>query len=120
MRSILLAAACVLIAAPAFAYDDSVMSSDFGNTVISKGNGGGTETHMYYNADHTFTGKALLDPPMLLKGTWSVQNNQLCMHFTPAPFGVKNPLCKPIDGTHQVGDKWSDGQHRVTLVAGIH
>ncbi len=118
MRSILLAAACVLIAAPALAYDDSVMSADFGNTVISKGSDGGSETHIYYNADHSFTGK-VIKPAIALKGTWSIQNDQLCMHFTPAPFGVKNPLCKPITGAHQVGDTWSDGQHQITLVAGV-
>jgi hypothetical protein len=118
MRSIMLAAACVLMASPALAFDDSVMSADFGNTLISKGNNGGPEAHIYYNADHSFTGK-VLSPAIALKGTWSVQGEQFCMHYTPAPFGVKNPACVTITGPHQVGDIWTDGKHQISLVAGI-
>ncbi|HEX3675640.1 MAG TPA: hypothetical protein VHU87_15320 [Rhizomicrobium sp.] len=116
MRSILVAACVLALSATAASADESAMTSRFGNTTIAK-NKNGTESHIYFNADHTFTGK-VLRPAVALKGTWKVEGDNVCMIYTPPPFGVTNPQCKKLDA-HQVGDTWTDGLWKVTIVAGI-
>lgn len=68
MKTILAAAIGSLLLAGTAHADDSLMASRFGNTVIAKTKGGGPEAHLYFNADHTFTGK-VIDPSIALKGT---------------------------------------------------
>ena len=93
MKTFLAAAVgSLLLATAASAADDSLMASRFGNTTIAKTKGG-TEAHLYYNADHTFTGK-VTNPSMTLKGTWTVDGNNVCMTYTPAPFGISRSCSK--------------------------
>jgi hypothetical protein len=116
MRGVLIAASVLTLCASVAFADDSQMASRFGNTTIAK-NKNGTESHIYFNADHTFTGK-VLRPAIALKGTWKIVGDTVCMTYTPAPFGVTNPQCKPLDD-HKVGDTWTDGLWKVTIIAGI-
>lgn len=109
----ILAIALTLSAATAMAQD--TMSSYFGNTVISKGNG--PEVHTYYNADGTVTGK-IIGMKLSLKGTWKVDGDQLCLTYTPPPPTVRNPICVPNE-EHKIGDTWMSGKRTVTLVQGI-
>lgn len=48
----------------------------------------------------------------------TIDGTNVCMTYTPAPFGVKNPRCTALEA-HQVGDTWVSGTREVTLVAGI-
>ena len=116
MRRILFAvslAACS--ATTAFAADDSTIAARFGNTVIAKGGVG--EVHLYFNADHTFTGKVIaMDYP--LKGAWKIDGDNLCLSYDPPPPGITNPVCQPI-AAHNIGDTWQAGDRTVTLVQGI-
>src|SRR5882762_1504640 len=102
MRGLLLGAALVLAASvPAWAGDE-VLASRFGNTTITK-DAAGTENHVYYNADHTFTAKQGANAA---KGTWKIDGSTICLTFeTPIP-GTPNPACAPVSD-HKVGDIWS-------------
>ena len=93
-----------------------VMASRYGNTTIAR-TGSGHEVHMYYNADHTFTGK-VVDVGFDLKGTWSVQNGALCRVYDPLPPMTTNPDCQPV-AAQNIGDTWRVGDNTSTLVAGI-
>lgn len=114
MRSILLASAVALVATAAFAGDE-IMASRFGNTTITK-DGSGNETHLYYSADHTFTGK---QGATAFKGTWMLKDaGTICLTSDPAIPNTPNPVCNPISA-HKVGDSWSAGPYTISLVAGI-
>jgi len=116
MRLVLAACAALVLSCAAASADD-VMSSRFGNTVVAKSSGG-PEIHMYYNADHTFTGK-VIGMDYQLKGTWMADNSgNICLTYNPPPPGVTNPTCLPAEA-HQVGDTWTAGDRTVTLVQGI-
>jgi hypothetical protein len=116
MRGILTGVFCFALCASAAFADESAMTARFGNTTVAK-NKNGTESHIYFNADHTFTGK-VIRPAIAMKGTWKVDGDNVCMIYTPPPFGVTNPQCKKLDA-RQVGDTWTDGLWTVTIVAGI-
>jgi hypothetical protein len=115
---LLIAAGIALAATTALAFaDDDMMTSRYGNTVIAK-SAKGPEVHLYYNADHTFTGKVIgMNYP--LKGTWEMKGgDQVCATYDPAPPGMTNPVCSHLD-PHKVGDTWTAGDRDVSLVAGI-
>jgi len=119
MRAFLIAASLVVVSASAAFAGDEAMAGYFGNTAIVTG--GMTETHTYYNADHTFVLKA---PSfnMEWKGTWKVDGTNLCRTYEKAPPGVPNPFCTPVEA-HKAGDTWTmtmAGKTRtVSLVKGI-
>jgi len=95
---------------------DDVMASRYGNTTIAK-TAKGHEVHMYYNADHTFTGK-VVDVGFDLKGTWTVENGLLCRTYDPLPPMTTNPDCQPV-APEKIGDTWTIEDNTATLVAGI-
>jgi|ERR1700690_2346074 hypothetical protein len=119
MRLFLLGAAALFAAASSASAGDDPMATTYGNTLVSVSSGG-LESHTYYNADHTFTGKV----PSLgfeYKGTWSIDDNgQLCRTFDPPVPGRTNPDCGTLEN-HAVGEKWtaSDGAS-ITLVQGVN
>ena len=111
---IVLAAA---VAAPSLGLaQDDVMVSRFGNTTVTHTERG-HEVHMYYKADHTFTGK-IVDVGMDLKGTWAVNAGTVCLTYTPPPPTITNPVCQPVVA-HKVGDTWKVGNNVVTLMEGM-
>jgi hypothetical protein len=113
MRAALLATALTFAATAALA-DDSVLASRFGNTTITK-DANGTENHIYYAADHTYTGK---QGTMSFKGTWKIDGGTICLTSNPPIPNTPNPTCAPVSA-HAVGDTWSAGPYTVSLVAGI-
>ncbi|HUJ47827.1 MAG TPA: hypothetical protein VLV55_11895 [Rhizomicrobium sp.] len=116
MRKVLVAAAGVIgPVSLAFAQGD-VMTTTYGNTVVVHTDSG-HEVHIYYNADHTFTGK-VVDVGFNLKGTWTVDGDTLCRIYDPVPPTVTNPVCQPI-AVHNIGDNWQVGKNSATLVQGI-
>lgn len=121
MRTILIAAAVLLLgAAPALAEDD-VMASTYGNTVVSTGAQG--ESHTHYKADHTFdvTMTSAMGS-ISTKGTWTVADGKLCRTYEQLAPGMTNPVCTPAE-PHKMGDTWTvtiGGQVRTgTLKPGI-
>ena len=116
MRPVLAASAALLLSAVPALADDDVMATRYGNTVVSK-SANGPEVHMYYNADHTFTGKAI-GMDVQIRGTWRINDTDICMNYDPLPPRMTNPTCYPLD-THKVGDTWTSGNSTVTLVQGI-
>jgi hypothetical protein len=124
MRIILAAtAALVVVSGTAWAGDD-IMANYYGNTVVGKTMMG--ETHTYYNADHTFTGRAMgMGQERDYKGTWNIDaTGQLCRTYVPEPPmpGMPNPVCLAWTA-HKVGDTWTAttarGSVDVSLVKGI-
>jgi hypothetical protein len=115
-RLFLMSAACLALCASAAFADDSMMTSRFGNTTVVKTKSG-MQVHMYFNADHSFTGK-VLKSAITMKGTWVVDGTNICMTYNPALFSVKNPDCELLEA-HQVGDTWAAGPRTVSIVAGV-
>ena len=121
MRRIMIAAAALLLSGGAALAADDVMAGFYGNTVISTGNGIESRTH--FRADHTFDATLAQGAQRFAsKGTWAVDNGQLCRTYDPAPPGATNPLCVPAE-PHKVGDHWTvafnGGTREVTMVAGV-
>jgi hypothetical protein len=113
MRAVLMGFAIATVLASTALADD-VMATRFGNTTITK-DAAGNETHLYYAADGTFSGK---QGGQSFKGTWKLDGGNVCLTAeTPIP-NTPNPVCAPISA-HQVGDTWTAGPYTVSLVAGI-
>ncbi|MBV9043614.1 MAG: hypothetical protein JO294_00700, partial [Alphaproteobacteria bacterium] len=114
MRALICSAAlAIACTAPAFAGDE-VLASRFGNTTITK-DANGTENHLYYNADHTFTAK---QGAATTKGTWKIDGNTICLTADPPIPNTPNPACALVSN-HKVGETWTAGPYTVSLVAGI-
>jgi hypothetical protein len=114
MRAMILSAVLLVAASmPAFAGDE-VLASRFGNTTITK-DAQGNERRVYYNADHTFTGK---QGDASFSGTWKIDGGTICLTTSQAIPGLPNPICTPVEA-HAVGDTWTAGPYTVSLVAGI-
>ena len=77
MRAILTGLSMAVLLVTAAAADDSVMASRFGNTTITK-DGAGNETHLNYNADHSFTVKAA---GQTTNGTWKIDGGTICLTY---------------------------------------
>ena len=104
-----------LLGSAAFAGDG--LSPFYDNTLIAVDRG--IESHMWYKADHTFTGK-VPEYSFDLKGTWSENTDgTICRVFNPPlPMG-KNPDCGPML-VHTVGDAETDPRgDSEKLVAGV-
>jgi len=112
MRLIALAATFAFVTTAAYA--DDIMAARYGNTTVTK-DAAGVETHIYYAADGSFTGK---QKGMDFKGTWKIDGNTVCLTFDPAVPGTPNPACAPVS-EHKVGDTWTAGPYTVSIVAGI-
>jgi hypothetical protein len=109
--------AAAFAAAPSLALaQDDMMASRFGNTTVAHTDSG-HEVHMYYKADHTFTGK-VVDVGFDLKGTWAVNGSDLCLTYDPAPPTVRNPQCQTI-APHKLGETWTADGRTVSIVQGI-
>lgn len=113
MRAVLMGVAIAAVISSAALADD-VMATRFGNTTITK-DASGNETHLYYAADGTFSGK---QGGQSFKGTWKLDGGKVCLTAEPAIPNTPNPVCVPITA-HQVGDTWTAGPYTVSLVAGI-
>jgi hypothetical protein len=98
----------------AAAADDGVLASRFGNTTITR-DAAGNETHLYYRADGTFTGK---QNGQSFSGTWKINGATICLTATPAIPNTPNPACAPV-AAHKVGETWKAGPYTVSLVSGI-
>jgi hypothetical protein len=109
--------AVALAATPAFALDDSAMASRIGNTVAVESTLG--DAHLYFRADHTFTGTgSLAFVHLSLEGIWKLDGGDLCLTYDSPPPGESNPDCSPLTA-HKVGDSWDYDGRKVTLVKGI-
>ena len=120
-KSSIAVAALLLCTAPSFAGDE-VMTSYFGNTVVTKSAMG--ESHMHYKADHTFDVSIMgMGISHATTGTWKIDDkSQLCRTYAQVPPGMPNPLCTPW-AAHKIGDSWKaivNGSTRdLSLVKGI-
>jgi hypothetical protein len=119
MRLFLLGTIALIATASAAMAGDDVMTNTYGNTLVSVSSGG-MESHTYYNADHTFSGKV----PALgfeYKGTWTIDDKgQLCRTFDPPVPGRTNPDCGALE-SHAVGDKWTTSEgSTVSLTQGVN
>ncbi len=113
-----IAAGIALVATTALAFaQDDIMATRYGNTVIAKASASAPEVHLYYKADHSFSG-IVVGMSFKLQGTWEIKGNQVCSTYDPAPPGINNPVCAQLDA-HKVGDVWTAGDRTVTLVEGI-
>jgi hypothetical protein len=112
--------ALILSSAVAFAGSDP-MAARYGNTVVAKTKDG-VVAHMYYNPDHSFTGRVISTTKGMqdfkLKGTWRVLGDKVCVTYDPPPPGLAAQSCYPQDN-YQVGSTWISGDTTVTLVQGI-
>lgn len=113
MRTIVLAAAFAALTVST-AYADDIMATRYGNTTISR-DAAGNESHLYYKADGTFTGKQGANS---FSGTWKINGGTICLTATPAIPNTPNPACVPV-AAHKVGDTWKAGPYTVSLVQGI-
>ena len=114
MRIAILSAALLVAATVPALAGDEVLASRFGNTTITK-DAQGNERHVYYKADHTFTGK---QGTATFSGTWKVDGSTICLTADQPIPGVPNPICTPVEA-HNIGDTWQAGPFTVSLVAGI-
>jgi hypothetical protein len=122
MKTILMAATVLALAAsPALAGDDP-MAGYYGNTVIATSAMG--ESHIHYKADHTVDGTlSSMMGSFNIKGTWAIDDKgQLCRTFEQVPPGMPNPTCLPLEA-HKPGDTWTvsvNGQSRtLSMKAGL-
>src|SRR5262249_34504308 len=110
----------VLLGAVAFAFTtsvalaDDIMATRYGNTTITR-TADGTENHVYYNKDGTFTAK---QGSATSQGTWTIDGGTICLNANPPIPNTPNPACAPISA-HKVGETWTAGPYTVSLVAGI-
>ena len=106
MKKLLLAAAAVLVAAPALA---GTMDSTYGNTVTVT-NSKGAQTTLLFEADGTYTAKGQNadGTDMMGGGKWEVKDGKYCstpnaVEGQPAPV---ESCTEYVDGKN-VGDKWT-------------
>ncbi len=117
MRAILIGATlATLLAGAAMAADDSILATRFGNTTLAT-DAAGTQTRLYYNADHTFTAKQGV---FAVSGTWKIDGDNVCLIYGNSASSA--PTCLPVVA-HNVGDTWTTGdgaaKRLVTLLKGI-
>ena len=79
MRTVLLGAATLVLAATAAVADGDIMASRYGNTTITK-DGAGNENHVYYRADGTFSAK---QGSAETQGTWKINGGTICLTANP-------------------------------------
>ncbi len=113
MRAFLLSAV-VFASTTSVAMADDIMATRIGNTTITR-DAAGTENHLYYKADGTFTAK---QGSTSTQGTWVINGGTICLTSNPPIPNTPNPTCAPISA-HVVGDTWTAGPYTVSLVAGI-
>ncbi len=117
MKTIVLPAAlAALCVTSALAADDPV-TSRYGNTTVITTSQRAV-IKVWYEADHTVT---WMTGPVTRKGTWALENGNMCITLTDPPPGVNGKTCAPFE-VHKVGDSWSVGEGaaklNVQLVAG--
>ncbi len=107
MRMMLLAAAAVLVAAPALA---GTMDSTYGNTVTVTNAKTGAVTTLLFEADGSYTakGKNADGTDIMGGGKWVIKDGKYCstpnaVEGQPAP---KEECSEFVDGKN-VGDKWT-------------
>jgi hypothetical protein len=117
MRSIFAAVSLLALTAAAYAGDEDVMATRFGNTTVIRDVLG--TSRVYYNPDHTFTAASWLGD---VSGTWKIENGKICLYAEkkPALYSLKysNPECDVIE-LHKIGDKWKQEKGDFELVQGI-
>ncbi len=118
MRSILLAASLIAFSAVvAYAGDDDIMGTRYGNTTVIHDALG--TSRVYYNQDHTFKAASWLGD---VTGTWKIENGKICLYAEKYPMlyplKYSNPECDVIE-LHKIGDKWKQEKGDFELVQGI-
>ncbi|MDE2134372.1 MAG: hypothetical protein KGM97_03610 [Alphaproteobacteria bacterium] len=118
MRFTIIAASLVAASAfAAYAGDDDIMGSRYGNTTLVHETLG--TSRIWYNKDHTFTAANWI---LGVSGKWDISDTkdgkQICLHYDSAPLGHPNPECEKIEA-HKIGDKWTLGGRDFELVKGI-
>lgn len=109
MRLMTAAALSLLAMSAAFA-DDDAMAGYIGNTSISFDKQGNS-VRVFYRADNVF---AMQSGGVSGGGTWAVESGKLCLTYETRP---DQKVCVPVE-PHHVGDVWSHGDRRVTLLPG--
>jgi hypothetical protein len=106
-----------LSATAAFAGDDDIMGSRYGNTTVIHDTLG--TSNVYYSKDHTFSAASWLGN---VSGTWKIDNGTICLFAVtkPALYSLRysNPECEAISA-HKIGDKWTLNGRSFELVQGI-
>jgi hypothetical protein len=116
MRTILVAASILAVAAAALAGDDDIMATRYGNTTVIKDMLG--TSYVHYNKDHSFNANSWLGD---VSGTWKIENGKMCLYAEKYPITYRLkysiPECGEIS-VHKVGDKWKEGSRDFELVQG--
>jgi hypothetical protein len=117
MRFGIIAVSLITLTAAAYAGDDDIMGTRYGNTTLVHETLG--TSHIYYKQDHTFTGGNWI---LNVSGKWDISDTkdgkQICLHWDSTPLGHPNPQCEAV-ALHQIGDKWTLGGRNFELVQGI-
>ena len=114
MRSIICAASLLVLTAAAYAGDDDIMGTRYGNTTVIHETLG--TSRIWYGKDHTFTAANWV---MSVTGKWEIKDGKtICLHYDNTPPLHPNPECEAI-AAHKVGDKWSLNGRDFELVAGV-
>ncbi len=115
MRSFIAVASLLVLSAAAYAGDDEIMGTRYGNTVVVHETMG--TSRIWYSKDHTFAAANWI---MGISGKWEIKDGKtICLHYNdPAPPLHPNPECESV-AAHKVGDKWTLNGRDFELVAGI-
>ena len=111
MRLSTLAFGCALTLIATAALADDPMSTTYGNTVTTKSAKTGATGSLMFNADGTYTAKAMGadGKPVSYQGKWTLKDGgaSICLapQLPPNTPGSA-PSCSPLE-KHAVGDNWN-------------
>jgi hypothetical protein len=115
MRIILGSIAAAALFTTAAIADEDIMAGRYGNTTITT-DANGVTSKIHYKADGTFDGT---QGSAAFAGTWKLDGTgKICLTSNPAIPNTPNPVCTPIFA-HKVGDSWTAGPYKISLVQGI-
>lgn len=110
MRTLTVCILTILSMASSALAEDDLMASRYGNTTITTGADGFTNK-IHYKADGTFDGT---QGAATFSGTWKLDGKGMVCLTTL----ISGTLCTPLY-PHKVGDSWTAGGYKISLVKGI-
>ena len=123
MRALGIAALVLALVPVAASAADDPLATAYGNTMVIVDNDG-VESHLYYNANHTFKGR-VPSADYDYKGTWKMDDSgTICRTYSETIPGVPNPDCDAEPATsHNIGDGWTSTSrgktYTITIKPGI-
>ncbi|HEX2559290.1 hypothetical protein [Phenylobacterium sp.] len=118
IRTLTMAAAAALIAAPAFATAPDFLQPAFKNTIVST-YPDGRQAKLWLNPDGTYRATGRRGKPS--SGRWTLKGEQICMK-QQRPFSAPMSYCTPVHrggvGTTWTGKAVTGEPIRISVVAG--